>query len=75
MVAAERNDQSKTLSRAYPLIGFIECNHSSIQIVDEELPPPAKGEVQLRQTAIGFNFIDIYQRSGVYPLEFNGTWS
>ena len=40
-----------------------------IKVIDKELPPPAKGEVQLRQTAIGFNFIDVYQRSGVYPLE------
>jgi NADPH2:quinone reductase len=40
-----------------------------IQIIDKDLPPPGKGEVQLRQTAIGFNFIDIYQRSGFYPLE------
>jgi len=40
-----------------------------IQVIDKELPSPAKGEVQIRQTAIGFNFIDVYQRSGVYPLE------
>lgn len=33
-----------------------------------ELPAPAPGEVQLRQSAIGFNFIDVYQRKGVYPL-------
>ncbi len=33
-----------------------------------ELPPPAALEVQLRQTAIGFNFIDVYQRKGIYPL-------
>jgi NADPH2:quinone reductase len=26
------------------------------------------GEVRVRQTAIGFNFIDIYQRKGIYPL-------
>ncbi|MBY0445405.1 MAG: alcohol dehydrogenase catalytic domain-containing protein, partial [Burkholderiales bacterium] len=26
------------------------------------------GEVLLRQTAIGVNFIDIYHRSGLYPL-------
>lgn len=32
------------------------------------LPAPAAGEVQLRQTAIGFNYIDIYQRMGRYPL-------
>jgi NADPH2:quinone reductase len=33
-----------------------------------ELPPPAAGEVRVRHTAIGFNFIDIYQRRGTYPL-------
>lgn len=33
-----------------------------------ELRPPAAGEVRLRQTAIGFNYIDVYQRSGKYPL-------
>ena len=33
-----------------------------------ELPSPAAGEVQIRQTAVGFNFIDVYQRKGVYPL-------
>ncbi|MET7244260.1 quinone oxidoreductase [Methylobacterium sp. EM32] len=34
-----------------------------------ELAAPGAGEVCLRQTAIGFNFIDIYQRRGIYPLE------
>ena len=29
--------------------------------------PPGPGEVLLRQTAIGVNFIDIYHRSGLYP--------
>lgn len=33
-----------------------------------ELAAPATGEVCIRQHAIGFNFIDIYQRRGVYPL-------
>ena len=40
----------------------------NMKIVSVELPAPAAGEVQLRQTAIGLNFIDIYQRKGVYPL-------
>ena len=40
-----------------------------VKLIDKELLPPAKGEVQVRQTAIGFNFIDVYQRSGVYPLD------
>lgn len=29
---------------------------------------PGAGEIRLRQTAIGVNFVDIYQRSGLYPL-------
>lgn len=29
---------------------------------------PGPGEVRLRQTAIGLNFIDAYHRSGLYPL-------
>jgi NADPH2:quinone reductase len=33
-----------------------------------ELPPPAADEIRLRQTAVGVNFIDIYQRLGLYPL-------
>ena len=40
-----------------------------IKLIDKELPAPGKGEVQIRQTAVGFNFIDVYQRSGVYPLD------
>jgi len=33
-----------------------------------ELPAPAAGEARVRHTAIGFNFIDVYQRRGTYPL-------
>jgi NADPH2:quinone reductase len=29
---------------------------------------PGQGEVRLRQTAVGVNYIDTYQRSGLYPL-------
>lgn len=32
------------------------------------LPAPGPGEIQIRQTAIGVNFIDVYHRSGLYPL-------
>ena len=37
--------------------------------VDVKLPDPAAGEVRMRNTAVGLNFIDIYHRSGVYPLK------
>ncbi len=29
---------------------------------------PGPGEILLRQTAVGLNFIDIYQRTGLYPI-------
>jgi NADPH2:quinone reductase len=34
---------------------------------DVELPPPGPGEVRVRHTAIGLNFIDVYFRTGLYP--------
>jgi len=35
---------------------------------DIELPPPGAKEARIRHTIIGVNFIDTYQRSGLYPL-------
>ena len=35
---------------------------------DFELPPPAPGQVRVRHSAIGVNFIDTYHRSGLYPV-------
>jgi NADPH2:quinone reductase len=32
-----------------------------------EVPQPGRGEVLLRQTAVGLNFIDVYERTGLYP--------
>ena len=32
------------------------------------VPPPGPNEVQLRQMAVGLNFIDVYQRTGLYPV-------
>lgn len=33
-----------------------------------EVRPPGAGEVRLRHTAIGVNYIDVYVRTGFYPL-------
>ncbi|HEY3731387.1 MAG TPA: quinone oxidoreductase [Steroidobacteraceae bacterium] len=44
--------------------------HGSAEVLKWERLPlqrPARGELQLRHTAIGVNFIDIYDRSGLYP--------
>ena len=35
---------------------------------DVDLGDPGAGEVRVRHTAIGLNFIDIYERTGLYPV-------
>jgi len=35
---------------------------------DVDVGDPGPGEVRLRHTAVGLNFIDVYQRTGLYPL-------
>jgi NADPH2:quinone reductase len=40
-----------------------------MQLVDVDLPPPGPGEIRIRQTAIGLNFIDTYHRNGLYPVK------
>src|SRR5437868_753077 len=39
-----------------------------LQYLDYDLPPPAKGQVPVKHSAIGVNFIDTYHRTGLYPL-------
>ena len=39
-----------------------------LEVADIEIQPPAAAEVRIRQTAIGVNFVDIYQRTGLYPM-------
>ncbi len=39
-----------------------------MQLDDVELAAPGAGEIQIRHTAIGLNYIDTYHRSGLYPL-------
>ena len=33
-----------------------------------QLGKPGEGEVRIRHTAVGLNFVDTYQRSGLYPM-------
>ena len=35
---------------------------------DVEVSEPGNGEVRIRQTAVGVNYIDVYHRTGLYPL-------
>lgn len=39
-----------------------------ISWVDVDLPRPGPGQVTMRSTAVGLNFIDTYHRRGTYPV-------
>lgn len=38
-----------------------------LAVEQAEVGPPAAGQVRLRHTAIGLNYIDVYFRTGLYP--------
>ena len=40
-----------------------------LAITETALAPPGPTEIQIEQTAIGINYMDVYQRSGHYPLQ------
>lgn len=40
-----------------------------IEWQDVDLPPPCPGEVRIRTTAVGLNYIDTYHRDGTYPTD------
>jgi NADPH2:quinone reductase len=38
-----------------------------MKIVDVEVGQPGPGQIRIRHKAVGLNFIDVYQRTGLYP--------
>jgi NADPH2:quinone reductase len=44
-----------------------------LQLDDVQVGEPGQGQVRVRHTAIGVNFIDTYQRSGLYPMQTPAT--
>ncbi|MFM1908928.1 MAG: hypothetical protein RLZZ591_2605 [Pseudomonadota bacterium] len=39
-----------------------------LKLVDVQVGQPGPGEIRIKHHAVGLNFIDVYQRSGVYPM-------
>lgn len=38
-----------------------------MRLVDAEVGEPGPGEIRIRHHAVGLNYIDVYQRTGLYP--------
>jgi NADPH:quinone reductase len=50
-------------------IRFHEAGGPDVLRLEEvEVGPPGPGEAQVRQRAVGVNFVDTYHRSGLYPM-------
>jgi NADPH:quinone reductase len=59
-----QNDLIRTMTKS-PSIHIQHHGEADVlEMVTVTVPPPAAGEIQIRQTAIGLNFADIYQRRG-----------
>ncbi|MDD5480744.1 quinone oxidoreductase [Rhodoferax sp.] len=44
-----------------------------LKLVTVAVGEPGPGEIRLRHHAVGLNFIDVYQRSGLYPMSLPQT--
>src|SRR6476620_9564699 len=44
-----------------------------LKIADVSVGEPGPGEIRIRHHAVGLNFIDVYHRTGVYPLPMPAT--
>ncbi|HWA36962.1 MAG TPA: quinone oxidoreductase [Burkholderiales bacterium] len=44
-----------------------------LQMDEVQVGEPGPGQARVRHTAIGVNFVDTYQRSGLYPMQLPGT--
>ncbi|WP_374575154.1 quinone oxidoreductase [Phenylobacterium sp.] len=40
-----------------------------LELAEVDVPTPGPGQILVRHTAIGVNFIDTYHRSGLYPIK------
>ncbi len=65
------NEGSDTMTKA---IRFHEKGGPEVLRLDEvEVGDPGPGELRLKHTAIGVNFVDTYQRSGLYAVPLPGV--
>jgi NADPH2:quinone reductase len=57
---------SSTVAKAVRIERF--GGPEEMKLVDVSVGEPGPGEIRIRHKAVGLNFIDVYQRTGMYPL-------
>jgi NADPH2:quinone reductase len=55
------------MSKAGRIVATAKGGPEVLEYREDEVPAPGHGELLLRQTAVGVNFIDVYYRTGAYP--------
>ena len=51
-------------------IRFHKAGGPEVLVWEEvQVGKPGPGEARIRHTAVGLNFVDIYNRSGLYPMQ------
>ncbi|GAA2739817.1 quinone oxidoreductase [Pedococcus aerophilus] len=60
------SEAAQTRTRA--LVVTQNGDSSVLEVQDRDVQAPGQGEVQVEVAAVGVNFIDVYQREGIYPL-------
>jgi NADPH2:quinone reductase len=45
----------------------------ALELIDLPVGEPGPGEIRIRHHAVGLNFIDVYQRTGLYPMPLPQT--
>jgi NADPH2:quinone reductase len=68
VTAAARRESPRGAIRCNAIVIDRHGGADELRLREIEVLPPGRGEVRLRQTAIGVNYIDVYVRAGLYPL-------
>lgn len=67
MISERQNNMTIHISKSVRINQY--GGPEELQLVDVEVGDPGPSEVRIRHKAVGLNFIDIYQRTGLYKLE------
>ncbi len=63
--------QGEVMGAPMPARGIVVAKHGGPEVLQTAAlvaPAPGPGEVRLRHRAIGVNYIDVYVRTGLYPM-------
>lgn len=58
---------------SYAIVAAHAGGPEVLELIETEVPEPGPGQLLVKVAASGVNFIETYQRSGIYPVDFPFT--